>query len=374
MRITNLKLEHREKLTRVSAFVNWEDCDRPGQEIYIETVEEFARDISCNPHSFLVGCIIPAMHFGEERVLFEAEVCPGLREGLETVMALIKEWSGGEYKPLAIETKISPAVRRSNEQRRAGLFLSGGIDSLAALRVNKMNYPAQHPGSVKDCLLIHGFDIGGVTKRGMKYHVFDRAKAAMSLVAEDANVTLIPVYTNIRHLCDDRNLWLNKFFGAVLAAVAHAFDSRLNLVYIASSYDIPNLGPCGSHPLLDPEYSSFDLTIKHRDLELSRLDKLRLVADWDVAFHNFRVCLANVKDRLNCGKCEKCVRTMTELLAIGALQKTNAFVENDVSPDLFAGFDITIRHRAPFYEAILPLLEERGRDDLVQTIKRMLEK
>jgi hypothetical protein len=374
MRITNLKLEHREKLTRVSAFVNWEDCDRPGQEIYIETAEEFARDISCNPHSFLVGCIIPAMHFGEKRVLCEAEVCPGLREGLEMVMALIKEWSGGEYKPLTIETKISPAARRSNGQRRAGLFLSGGIDSLAALRVNKMNYPAQHPGSVKDCLLIHGFDIGGVIKRGMKYHVFERAKAAMSLVAEDANVTLIPVYTNIRHLCDERDLWLDKFFGAVLAAVAHAFDSRLNLVYIASSYDIPNLGPCGSHPLMDPEYSSFDLTIKHRDLELSRLDKLRLVADWDVAFHNFRVCLANVKDRLNCGKCEKCVRTMTELLAIGALQKTNAFVENDVSPELFSGFDITIRHRAPFYEAILPLLKERGRDDLVQTIRRMLEK
>jgi hypothetical protein len=242
------------------------------------------------------------------------------------------------------------------------------------LRVNKTNYPAQHPGAVKDCLLIHGFDIGGVIKRGMKYHVFERAKAAMSLVAEDAYVTLIPVYTNIRHLCDERDLWLNKFFGAVLAAVAHAFDSRLNLVYIASSYDIPNLDPCGSHPLLDPEYSSFDLTIKHRDLQLSRLDKLRLVADWDVAFHNLRVCLANVGDRLNCGKCEKCVRTMTELLAIGVLQKTNAFVEHDVSPELFAGFDITIRHRAPFYEALLPLLEARGRDDLVQTIKRMLKK
>jgi hypothetical protein len=86
-----------------------------------------------------------------------------------------------------------------------------------------MNFPEQHPGSIKDCLLIHGFDIGGVIERGMKYHVFERAKAAMSLVAEDANVTLIPVYTNIRHLCDERDLWLNKFFGAVLAAVAHTF-------------------------------------------------------------------------------------------------------------------------------------------------------
>jgi hypothetical protein len=375
MRITNLNKSSRGKnRIRVSAFVNWEDCDQPAREIYIETDKEFAEDITCNPHAFLVGCIIPAMHFGEKRILLEADICPGLRDGLQTVMALIKDWSGGTYRPLKIETRISSAVNRSNGHRRTGMFLSGGIDSLATLRVNKLNFPEQHPGSIKDGFLIHGFDIGGVIKRGMKYPVFERAKAAMSLVAEDANVTLIPVYTNIRHLCDERDLWLNKFFGAVLAAVAHTFDSRLSLVYIASSYDIPNLAPCGSHPLLDPAYSSFDLTIKHTDLALSRLDKLRIVANWDVAFQNFRVCLANVTDRLNCGKCEKCVRTMTELVSIGALHKTDAFVENDISPEFFSGFDITIRHRAPFYEAVLPLLKKRGRDDLVKVIKGKLEK
>ena len=372
MRISNLKSIQSRKRVRVSATVNWEDCDRPAREVFIETDEEFSRDISCNPHAFLVGCIIPAMHFGEKRILLDAEICPSLREGLETVMALMKEWSDGEYKPLSIEARTSSTVRHLNRQRRAGLFLSGGIDSLSALRANKTNYPEEHPGSIKDCLLVHGFDIGGVIERGMKYHVFDRAKAALSAVAKDANVTLIPVYTNIRHLCDERDLWLDKFFGAVLASVAHAFASRLDLVYIASSYDIPNLVPCGSHPLLDPEYSSFELRIKLRGLSLSRLEKLRLVADWDVAFQNLRVCLANVENRLNCGRCEKCIRTMTELVAIGALDKTDAFVENDVSPELLSSFNIKIRHRAPFYHEMLSPLKERGRDDLVRTIKSML--
>jgi hypothetical protein len=372
MRISNLRLIQSGKRVRATATVTWEDCDQPTREVFIETEEEFGRDISCNPHAFLVGCIIPAMHFGEKRILLNAEICPSLREGLQTVMSLMKEWSHGEYKPLNIEAKIHSVSAHLNKQRRAGLFLSGGIDSLAALRANKQNYPEEHPGSIKDCLLVHGFDIGGVIERGMKYHVFDRARAALSAVAKDSNVTLIPVYTNIRHLCDERDLWLDKFFGAVLASVGHTFASRLHLAYIASSYDIPNLVPCGSHPLLDPEYSSFDLRIKLLGLYLSRLEKLRLVAAWDVAFQNFRVCLANVADRLNCGKCEKCVRTMTELIAIGALDKTHAFVENDVSPELFSGFKITIRHRATFYEEMLPLLKERGRDDLVRTITSML--
>ena len=373
MRISNLTVIQREKWVRVTAIVTWEDCDQPAREVFIETEKEFGDDISCNPHAFLVGCIIPAMHFGEKRIHLNAEIGPSLREGLQTVMSLMKEWSNGAYKPLSIEAKTHSVSAHLHKQRRAGLFLSGGIDSLAALRANKQIYPEEHPGSIKDCLLVHGFDIGGVIERGMKYHVFDRARAALSAVAKNANVTLIPVYTNIRHLCDERDLWLDKFFGAVLASVGHAFASRLHLVYIASSYDIPNLVPCGSHPLLDPEYSSFDLRIKLLGLSLSRLEKLRLVADWDVAFQNFRVCLANVADRLNCGKCEKCVRTMTGLVAIGALDKTHAFVENDVSPELFSGFKITIRHRAVFYQEMLPLLKERGRDDLVRTITRMLQ-
>jgi hypothetical protein len=85
-----------------------------------------------------------------------------------------------------------------------------------------------------------------------------------------------------------------------------------------------------------------------------------------------RVCLANVEDRLNCGRCEKCVRTMTGLVALDALQKTCAFVENDVTPDMFEAFEINIRHRAPFYVELLPLLKKQGRLDLVETITKKL--
>jgi len=372
MRISNLTVTNNDKLVRAAATVTWEDCDQPQKDIYIETEKRFAADISCDPHAFLIGCLIPALHFGEKRILLEAEICPTLREGLGIVMALMQEWSQGAYRPLSIETRTGDTVNSRNNDRRAGMFLSGGIDSLAALRVNKLTYSDAHPGSIKDCLLVHGFDIGGVVQRGMKYHVFERAKAAMSSVAKDANVNLIPVYTNIRHLCDERELWLNKFFGAVLAAVAHAFSSRFDLVYIASSYDIPNLAPCGSHPMLDPEYSSYNLRIRHRNHDLSRMDKLRLLAGWDVALQNLRVCLANVKDRLNCGQCEKCVRTMLGLVAIDALHKASAFVEDDVAPDMLANFSITIRHREPFYLELLEPLKARGRDDLTRVIEKKL--
>jgi hypothetical protein len=369
MRILNLDKKIADGLVRVSALVRWEDCAEPEREIFIETEADFADAIAPLPDAFLIGTLIPALHFGEHRITVEGEICPRLNEGLRTVMSLMHLWTEGRMNPLQLEVQTLAAPRYGRHPRRAGLFLSGGVDSLAALRLNRRHYGPEHPGAVQDCLLVHGFDIGGVMARGMKYHVFERAKAHMAPVARDAGVTLIPVHTNIRHLCDNRDLWLNRFFGAVLGAIGQAFAPRLDRVDIAASYDLPNLVPCGSHPLLDPEYSSFDVQVRHRDVEYSRIEKLRLIADWDAALQNLRVCLANVPDRLNCGRCEKCVRTMTGLLAVHALHKTRAFVEKEVTPELFEAFRINIRHREPFYQEMLEPLKRIGRTDLVELIK-----
>jgi len=372
LRIAKLKINESGERIRLTTQVSWEDCDQPEREVYIETEKSFGADFSLNPDAFLVGCLIPAMYFGEKRIILEDVICPYLKEGLDTVMAMMQMWSDRRLKPLDIDTPVRSPINPDHRRPRAAMVLSGGIDSLATLRLNRRHFPEGHPGAIRDGFIIHGFDIGGVVERGMKYPVFDRAKQAMAAVAEDAGISLIPVYTNIRHLCDDRALWLDYFFGAVLAAVGHAFSSRINLLYLASSYDLANLVPCGSHPLLDPEYASYSLRIRHSHVALSRMAKLKIVSEWDTAFQHFRVCLANVPDRLNCGKCEKCVRTMLGLVGLGVLDQTRAFVENDVTADMLSPFNITIRHRPPFYRELLGPLQVRGRDDLVNLIRRKL--
>jgi hypothetical protein len=372
MRISNLRINDQDERTRLSACIVWEDCNQPERDVYIETEKPFGGDLSMNPDAFLVGCLIPAMHFGEKRIVLKEAVCPYLKEGLETVMAIMQLWSADRLKPLSIESPVRTRVKKDHRKPHAAMVLSGGIDSLATLRLNRCHYSETHPGAIKDGLIIHGFDIGGVVERGMKYYVFDRARQALASVAKDVGISLIPVYTNIRHLCDDRSLWLDYFFGAVLAAVGHAFSSRINLLYLASSFDLPNIVPCGSHPLLDPEFSSYRLRIRHSHVGLSRMAKLKIVSEWEAAFQNFRVCLANVPDRLNCGKCEKCVRTMLGLVGLGVLDKTSAFIENNVTPDMLDPFEITIRHRPPFYRELLEPLKSQGRDDLIAAIERKL--
>jgi hypothetical protein len=368
MKITNLRREQSNDRLRVSARVEWEDCSEPVREVFLETTADYAQALTVNTDSFLIGCLLPAMHRGERRILIDGAICPELLESLETAMALFHSWYGHRYRPILLETSGARMPSLPVAERRTAIFLSGGVDSLAALRRNLLRYPLGHPSRARDAFLVHGFDIGGVVEKGLKYPVFDRALQAMEAVAEEAQLELIPVYTNLRHLCDERELWLKKFHGAVLAAVAHGFTCRIQRAELASTWDLQSLAPSGSHPMLDPLYGSHELRIYHRDVELQRIDKLRIVSTWEVAFQNFRVCLQNVPDRLNCGWCEKCVRTMTALVALGKLAATRAFVENDVSVELLERTKMAINHRQPFYAELIKPLREQQRDDLADVI------
>jgi hypothetical protein len=372
MKIENLKSEENGNLARISATVSWEDCDRPTQDIYFETTTAFAQSLSCNPHTFLLACIIPALRHGEARISIDAEICPELRNGLITAMIWIRQWFEPERQLVQIEAKTQSYPPKPSTPERAASFLSGGIDSLAALRANRLNFPLTHPRSFKDGLLIYGLEV-------QNSEFFKQVINSLSVVAIDAEISLIPVYTNIRHFLDlDWTFWGKEIQGAVLSAVAHAFSRRLTIATIPSSFDIGHLYPYGSHPLLDPNYSSSDLQIRHDSILLSRLSKTKLVADWDVALQNIRVC--NKIDKIkpgafNCGQCEKCVRTMTALLALGMLDKTHAFPRDDVSEEMLAKVLIKNPPYSKFcYQELIAPLAARGRDDLVRGIERLIDR
>jgi hypothetical protein len=371
MKIENLSSEKRGNRARVSATVTWEDCDRPRQEVYFETDEAFAEGLSCNPHAFLVGCIMPAIRHEEARIFIDAEICPELRDGLVTAMSWIRHWFyDSDHKLVRIEAKLQSSLPVPRASARAGAFLSGGIDSLALLRANRLTYPPEHPDSIKDCLLVYGQNI----ESDARPEIFEQAKTALSQVTQEAGATLIPIYTNVRLLDGDTKFFTKQFLGAILASVGHALVRRLTKVYVASSHTISTVYPFGTHPLLDPNYSSYDLRIQHYDLLSSRLEKTKMVADWEAALQNIKVCGPNWPGQ-NCGQCEKCIRTMLELMALGVLDQTQAF-PHDVSAELILSkinLVPVLFHKLCYQELIDPLAA-RGRNDLVDVIEYKITK
>jgi hypothetical protein len=367
MKIENLRFDTIDNKARVIAKVTWEDCDQPITDVYFEVDPAFADSLTCNPHAFLVGCVISAFHHGEKRIAVDGEICPQLREGLMTVMTLMRHWYYEPDKSLVqIEAKIRARSPTPGKPERTGVFISGGLDSFAALRSNRLNFPPEHPGSFKDGLVVFGF-------HDEEPDDFRKVLASLSEVAQEVGITPIMVRTNLLALGQGGAFWSDELFGAAFAAVAHVFAKRFSTVALASAGVTfkRNLNPHGSHPLIDPNYSSSDLRIHHDGIALSRLDKTRLIADWDFALERLRVCnnTRTVRSReLNCGKCEKCVRTMLAFLALGALHRVPVFPVRDVSADLVRSIRIS-SIVACNYEELLAPLAEKGRNDLVSAIK-----
>jgi hypothetical protein len=140
---------------------------------------------------------------------------------------------------------------------------------------------------------------------------------------------------------------------------------------IASTHDIPNLIPWGSHPLVDPNFSSVDMRIHHDSLELSRFAKTRLVGEWDVGLQNIRVCTANWPGT-NCGRCEKCVRTMLALEALDALEQSAAFDAQTLSKETVRHITLFTENQLTYYGELIGPLRRAGREDLARAVEFVL--
>lgn len=365
MKIQELKKEKRNGRPRISAKVIWEDCARKDYELYFETSEEFEKDLSLNPHAFLVACVMPAMHFGEKRVYMKEEICPELITGLKTAMGWMRHWFGDET--VELETRVQSRTARKKE--RAASFFSGGIDAFSILRNNHLSFPKGHPGRIKDGIAIFGLEMDNV-------ETFGRVLRFLKSGAEEAGIDLVPVYTNAylnyRDEDTDYSFWFYKYQGAALSCVAHALSNRISVASIASDYGIADQWPHGSDPRLDPNFGSFDLKIKHDGITLTRYERTELISGWDPAIKHLRVCnqYKNYGEQMfNCGRCEKCVRTMLALLSLGVLHKTDAFPKKDVTPDMLTDVN---RRVYPHYIDVLPNLSKLGRKDLVEAIRTKL--
>ncbi len=371
MRIKGLKLEKINDRLRFSAIIEWEDCDQKNREIYFETNKEFLNGFISSPNALVVASILPAMFFGERRLKIDSGICPDLKEGLITNMNWYSFWYGEKYKPVAIEAPTLNELDSSNTKKTVGLFLSGGVDSLYSLRINRLSFPVNHHSSISDCFLVHGFDIYHDESMDKKFETFDRALISLRTIASDAKVNLIPVYTNIRHLCSDVDFWMKWFHGAALSSVAHVFSGRLHKIILASGSNVANLRPWGSHPAIDSNYSSSTLAVRH-DYLRERFDKISLIANWNVALNNMRVCTANKRDLLNCGSCEKCIRTMLALFILGKLKFSNAFPEKNISKKLLRKIILSDRNQyiVEYYIDFIRRLESMGRKDLAGVLKR----
>lgn len=371
MKISRLRKEPAAGGARVSARVEWEDSTRPALDLFYATETECADDLAPSPEAALTACFLPAFRRGERRVAIEGSVCPRLAESLRTTARILDAWAGTRRPVPAIEPEKGFRAPRPRSPRRTAFFLTGGVDSTHLLWRNRRDYAAGQEDSFRDALAVFGIYAPDQIDLRTPFSAYARTREVLREVAAASACRFVPVVTNVTALEPEVDFIARESLASALVSAAHLFSSRWSDVSLASGRDVPILSPLGSHPLLDPRFSSAALEVRHVGIEWSRRERLEQLSAVDGAFTNLVVCMAGPPPPLlNCGKCEKCLRTMTALAGMGRLAETREFPRGDVAPEEIAALPIS-PHYAAYWSDILPLLGRRP--DLAAAVEARLE-
>jgi hypothetical protein len=372
--VSGIDLTERDGVRRVQATITWESCGRLDQTVFYETGPDHTAPLDPDPNAFLVGLVLPAWHQGERRIRVEGALCPMLVDQLHAPLLTLGAWYPELGRPPSIECSALEARVPTGD--RALSLLSCGIDSLATLRANRTWFPPDHPLAIRSCLLVDFVEEAHGNGSFASNPDAGKIDAALR-VCHDVGADVLLVRTNLWALDRDGWFFAKSSFGAEFLSSAHCLSGDFRHVYIAASIDAQHPSvPVGSSPLLDPYYSSATLQVHHHGTYMPRLERTRLVAGWQAGLDNIRVCVHEGRGTTNCGTCEKCIRTMLTLVALGRLHESAAFDATDVNRDLLQTVIeykmIWVANLADAYADLIPLLEGRGRHDLVAGVNAIL--
>jgi hypothetical protein len=376
MKISQGVIKKENGTVRAEAIIEWENNKDPPSRLFIQTEEKFQSYLWPDPNAFLIACVLSAWRAGEERIVVIGSLCPMLHHQLKAPFNLLKSWYPDDFGPPPTIECTDGFVPLRPASTGSACLLSCGIDSIASIRANLLQYPRDHPFALKAGILISHVEEPLESREALIKAASGRFSAAKEIAA-DARIDAIPVCTNIWWMNPDGYFFSEKSHGAQLSAIASFFSKGFQRSYIGSSFPLVLFNrPWGSHPLLDNYFSTTHFQIVHHGMEMTRLDKTKLVADWPIALQNIRVCQNDNSGTTNCGTCEKCIRTMITLAALGKLDEKSAFPSDDVDVDLLdylIKYDMINRDSQEFcYREILPILEVKGRNDLSRKIQSIL--
>jgi hypothetical protein len=201
-----------------------------------------------------------------------------------------------------------------------------------------------------------------------------RQKDAVAKIASTSGLRLISAWASRGELGENEDFFERCSHSGHLGAVAHLFSPILDSVTIAPGYDFTQLVPWGSHPLLDMNYASSAMAIHQPGWGRSREQRVAEVARWKETLSNLIVCTQGPLEPgiLNCGRCEKCVRTMVALLLAGALPEATSFPVREVDAASIQRLAIPRRELIVFWTSFPEALRRLGRDDLAPAVEDLV--
>lgn len=322
---------------------------------------EFAADA-------FVAALLPFCMYEGEACRVEGAISPTLRANLDAAQSVLAGWYDFLTPVEVFAEAEAPETGDTAAAAARGVAccFSGGVDSWYSLLKNRQE--------ITHLLLVRGFDIG------LENDVLWRTtRERLAGIAVEMNLRLVTCETNLRAVADKGragwgrscgiDFWGQCLHGAALASVSLALSRSFGSLILPATHSKDQLKPWGSSPKLDPLWSNGQVRVRHDGCEAGRIEKVRAISVSDLALRSLRVCHNDLAE-MNCGRCEKCVRTLLALRLCGALEKAETFPDTGALRKL-RRMEVPA-HLMHHYEALHAAALERGDGKLARQIEAIL--
>jgi hypothetical protein len=315
-----------------------------------------------NGNPFIPALLVLAMRAGESLTI-PLPVSRRLQAAISEIQRVYRSFDASLFE-ITVDAPPAPGTRPAEARERStALFLSLGVDSLFSLLRNARDHPDDQ-ATIAALIHVHGFDIRFGDGIGP---VLAAVRANCGTIADQLGKRFIPASTNLRDLMDRFVDWSLLAHGAAMASLGLVLEGYLRQVHIAAGLGQGARQPCGSHPALDPLWSTERQDVIYNGWEADRYSKTAFIAQYPIATEILRVCYQDASSTYNCGRCWKCLSTMIHLQIAGALARCTS-LPAQLNLEAVRRVELEPEHTARSLQALLAEVRQWGGNPELEAI------
>ncbi len=297
----------------------WREAFNPAEVFSIE----YSRDVSSVPSGIalipLIANLLPMAWVYDAEITLPVcdrdfyESIPEFKKGYEAMLPMMR--LGGSLRVDALED-IRPRASGAT-----AAFFSGGVDAFHTL--------VSHAGEKPTLITVWGADVKADDESG-----WANVRGHLIKVAETFGTDWITIKSSLRTFLKEgalnrkiavcRDGWWHAFqhsIGLISHAAPLAYVEGFSRIYFASTFSASDgrRPQCASSPDIDNHIRFCGVRVLHDGYEFSRQRKVGRIAGFSRGTGtpvSLRVCWRS-RGGQNCCRCEKCWRTILELIAEG---------------------------------------------------------
>jgi hypothetical protein len=342
------------------------EANKADGPIWIDVPEAIAPEVVDRLDAWLLW-VLPYAFETQQVLTLDGPVDHELLRNAHGLMEIWSRWRP-DRRPVRIRAESDPVPPPHSE--RTGVFFSAGVDSFFTLFHHDAmgrEHPEWRQRPIDDLVYVEGFDIPLEHRAAL-----DAKRAALERIATETGKTPVTFATNLRET-GVRRPWGPEMHGPALGGAGLLAGRRWGTMLLSAWNCHEDTDPWGSTGITDPLLSTSATRTRLYGAGNDRFEKIDFLSRFPLALDELHVCWEDRSER-NCGRCEKCVRTLLAIEVLGVRERATTFPREPFDPGRLAEVWKDKPLNVQIYRHLMKHAERAERSDIVAAIARQLDR